>query len=74
MIATLSFLLKISKPAISFYWRDDTPTFCHLTTFLNFFHPSNYSIPRLVNINLGCISLKFGSSLGISYGQYREID
>ena len=27
MIATLSFLLKISIPAISFYWRNDTPTF-----------------------------------------------
>ena len=27
MIATLSFLLKMSINAISFYWRNDTPSF-----------------------------------------------
>ena len=33
MIATL-FLLKISITAISFYWRNDTTTFCNLTEFI----------------------------------------
>ena len=30
-IATLSFLLKISITAVSFYWRKDTPNFCNLS-------------------------------------------
>ena len=35
MIATLFFLLlKISIAAISFYWCDDTTTFCNLTKFI----------------------------------------
>ena len=34
MIATLSSLLKISITAISFYGRNDTPTFCHLMEFI----------------------------------------
>ena len=29
-IATFSFLLKISITAVLFYWRKDTPNFCHL--------------------------------------------
>ena len=33
MFATL-FLLKIYITAISFYWRNDTPTFCNLTEFI----------------------------------------
>ena len=34
---------------------------------------SNYSIPWLASLNLGCISLKFGSLFCILYDQYREI-
>ena len=45
MIATLSFLLKISITAISFYWRNDTPTFCHLTECTS----PNQFVPEIVS-------------------------
>ena len=43
-----------------------------MTTFL-FSRPRNYSILWLASVNLGCMSLKFGSLLGILYDQYIEI-
>ena len=43
MHATLFFLLKIYIIAISFYWRNVTPTFCRLTEFIpKSFHPWDY--------------------------------
>ena len=42
-----------------------------MTTF--FPHSSYYFISRLANVNLGCMSLEFGSRLGILYDQYRGI-
>ena len=65
MIATLSFLLKISITAISFHWCNDTPIFCYQISSSKIVSPLGCS-SRLVRHTLlfGYLLISFIASFG----------